>query len=350
MKSIRLILVPFVPIYAFVVWIRNLLFNIHILPSQAVPNSICVGNISAGGTGKTPHVSYLIHLLQDKVQLSTISRGYGRKTNGFVLATEKSTASEIGDEPMIFTKYIPKIRVCVDGNRRRALQMIKKTYPETNFILFDDGFQHRYIKPGLSIVLTDFYHPFYDDFLLPAGNLRERPQGVRRADIIVVTKCPRVLSPITRETVLEELKPLPHQSVYFSYLEHGKMRDIHGNIIEIDKRSHSYCILLTGIANPYPLEEHLKKEITEVEIKSFRDHHFFSEKELKKLRTYFNDYYCNQKYVITTEKDLMRMKDTPQFEIIKDLPLCYVPVEVKFFDEDNLDFDKKIVDYVHESI
>ena len=334
------------PLYALAVWVRNRMFDAKILPSQKpeIP-TICVGNLCVGGSGKTPHIEYLIRLLKDEFKICTLSRGYGRKSKGFVLAKEPASSALLGDESMQYFQKFPNIAVCVDGNRRRAIHKIQTESPEINAVLLDDGFQHRYIKPGLNILLTDYFRPYYNDYLLPVGNLREHRSAMKRADIIVVTKCPNILSPIVRDSILTEIKPQHNQSVYFSYLKHGSLLRLDGSVCTIDKDVFTHLTVITGICNPYPLVDHLRNFTKDIKLFKFPDHHNFTASDLRRVRKHFLDYFCNFKYIVTTEKDLMRLKDTPAFEVISDLPICYVPVEVEFHKDDKKLFDSRVLDF-----
>jgi len=336
MNPLRLLFLPFVPLYALAVWVRNRLFDAKILPSQKSQTpTICVGNICVGGSGKTPHVEYLIRLLKDEFEICTLSRGYGRKSKGFVLAKETTSSALLGDESMQYVQKFPDISVCVDANRRRAIRLLKTEAPKTEIILLDDALQYRYVKAGLTILLTDYFRPYYDDYLLPVGNLRESRRAAKRADIIVVTKCPNILSPIVKDDILEKIKPRQNQSVYFSYLKHGNLHYVDGTICEINKEVFNHFVVLSGIFNPYPLVEHLREFTKDVKLFQFPDHHEFTRSDLRRVRKYFLDYFCNHKYIVTTEKDLMRLKDSPAFSEISDLPICYVPIEVVFHKDDN---------------
>ena len=349
MSLLRLLLLPVMPLYALAVWVRNRMFDAKILRSQKpeIP-TICVGNLCVGGSGKTPHIEYLIRLLKDEFKVCTLSRGYGRKSKGFVLAKEPASSELLGDESMQYFQKFPDISVCVDINRRRAIQNLKTEVPDTDVILLDDAFQHRYVDAGLKILLTDYFRPYYDDYLLPVGNLREPRNAVKRADMIVVTKCPPVFSPIVKEDILRKIKPERNQSVYFSYMKHGQLRNLDGSVYKINKDVLNHFVVITGIFNPYPLVEHLRNFTKDIKLFQFPDHHEFTKTELRRVRKHFSGYFCNHKYIITTEKDLMRLKDSPVFAEISDLPICYVPVEVEFHKDGKTEFDKRILKYVGE--
>ena len=349
MSPLRLLLLPIMPLYALAVWVRNRMLDAKILPSQKpeIP-TICVGNLCVGGSGKTPHVEYLIRLLKSEFKVCTLSRGYGRKSKGFVLAKEPASSALLGDESMQYFQKFPDISVCVDIDRRRAIHNLKAEVSDTDVVLLDDAFQHRYVDAGLKILLTDYFCPYYNDYLLPVGNLRESRREAKRADAIVVTKSPKILSPIVREQILERIKPQQNQPVYFSYMKHGQMHNMDGSICEINKDVINHFVVVAGIFNPYPLVEHLRNFTKDIKLFQFSDHHEFTKAELRRIREHFLSYFCKYKYIVTTEKDLMRLKDSPAFAEISDLPICYVPVEVEFHKDEKNQFDAQVLDYVRK--
>ena len=345
----RLLLLPFLPFYALAVWARNWMYDAKILSSRkAQIPTIGVGNLCVGGSGKTPHVEYLVRLLKDEFKVCTLSRGYGRKSKGFVLAKEPMSSAVLGDESMQYFQKFSDVSVCVDADRLRAIRNLKTEAPDTEVILLDDAFQYRALKPGLSLMLTDYFRPCYTDYLLPVGNLRESRCAMKRAEIIVVTKCPTILSPIVKDDILQKIKPRQNQEVYFSYMKHGPLHNLDGSICEINKDALNHFVVISGIFNPYPLVEHLRTYTKDIKLFQFSDHHEFTKTELKRIRKYFLDYFCNHKYIVTTEKDLMRLKDSPVFAEISDLPICYVPVEVAFHKDGKEEFDKRILDHVRK--
>lgn len=348
MNLLRLILFPFSLLYGLITYFRNKLFDWHILPSKSFPLPvISVGNLSVGGTGKSPHVEYLIRLLQKDYDIATLSRGYKRKSKGFVLADENSTVNELGDEPLQFYTKFKNIKVAVDEKRKRGISKLILQTPETQVVLLDDAHQHRYVKPGLSILLTDFHRPYSQDYPLPTGNLREFRGGAKRADIIIVTKTSKVLSPITRQRMLEEIKPLPHQKLFFSYIEHGNYTPLSGIDFVPEKKKKYYSILLVaGIANTYPLEFYLKNFCEELEILKFQDHHQYTTKDITHIIETFDNIVTGNKIIVTTEKDAMRLAEMSLIRKLVRYPICYIPIEIKFHGNDKKDFDKKILDYV----
>jgi len=350
MNIIGLLLLPFAVLYGMILFLRNKMFDFNIIKQKsfAIP-VISVGNLSVGGTGKTPHIEYLIRLLRKEFNTATLSRGYGRKTKGFLWVDGTATSETAGDEPLQYIKKFPEICVALDEKRVRGISKILEKNPETDVILLDDAFQHRYVKPGLSILLTDFYKPFSHDYMLPSGSLRETRSGMKRADIIVVTKCPRVLSPITCKSMEEEMKIQQNQSVYYSYIEYGNLVPLNSFSEKIVKEKFSTIFMFAGIANPYPLEDQLKSMADKVETIKFRDHYQYQPKDMLKIKETFVNIFSKNKIIVTTEKDAMRIKGTPLMNFFVDLPLFYLPIEVKFHKKDKEKFDQQIVDYVRKN-
>jgi tetraacyldisaccharide 4'-kinase len=335
MNFLQAIAYPFSVVYGTAGLFRNKLFDLNILKQKKFDLPvISVGNLSAGGTGKTPHIEYLIRLLMSrKRELCTLSRGYGRKTKGFFLATDKCSPKEIGDEPCQFVNKFPEIRVAVDESRVNGIKKLLGLSPPAKMILLDDAFQHRYVKPGLSVLLTDYFQPYYKDHVLPSGMLREFRTGANRADIIIVTKCPPVLSPITRKAIIEKIRPQANQHIYFSFLKYGGLVPLYpeNSLVITEERKFYAILLLAGIANTYPLEEHLKRSCIELELLKFPDHHTYSKAEILKMRETFCNIVGKNKIIVTTEKDYMRLAQDEFKEVLKGLPIYYQPIEVEFF-------------------
>ncbi len=350
MKFGQFILLPFSLVYAFVTTIRNKLFDWKVLGSKSfgIP-VISVGNLSAGGTGKTPHVEYLINLLKDEFKIATLSRGYKRKTKGFVVASESSSASEIGDEPFQIHKKFPGITVSVDENRVNGINELLKRDKKPDIILLDDAFQHRYVKPGLSILLTDFHHLYTNDYPIPSGRLRECRSGAKRADIIIVTKTSRVLSPFDRKAITGEIKPANNQKLFFSYIEHGKFTSLKGEELKAKKVFFNSILLVAGIANPYPLESYLKKFCDELEVMKFPDHHNYTEKDVFKIIETFEKNVRRKKAIVTTEKDAMRLIQPDIINHLISLPVFYIPIRTELHKQDKKEFDNYILDYVRKN-
>jgi tetraacyldisaccharide 4'-kinase len=356
-RFLKVLLLPFSLLYGLIVALRNMLFDLNILTSTEfkIP-IISVGNITVGGTGKTPHIEYLITLLKDDYMLATLSRGYKRKTKGFILSDENSNASQIGDEPMQIKRKFPDILVSVDNKRVNGVKQLLKTKDGNNLsaILLDDAYQHRYIKPGLSILLIDYSRPITRDFMLPYGRLRESAEERSRANIIIVSKAPAKMTPIERRIIVKELKLLPYQKLYFTCLDYGNLQPVFINdglnFEDQDWNKESFSILLvTGIANPKPLREYLDSFSDTIEEYHFADHHDFTQKDIQTIEKRFNELKGENKIIITTEKDATRLLDMKiqQKNIRKHL--FYVPLCIKFLNEDKSKFDNQILNYVKKN-
>jgi tetraacyldisaccharide 4'-kinase len=330
--------------------LRNYLFDLRMLHSEKfdIP-VISVGNLSTGGTGKTPHIEYLARLLGDSVHTAILSRGYARKSKGFILASRKSNVKYIGDEPLQFVKKFCNIKVAVDEKRVRGIKKLIEKFPDTELILLDDAFQHRWVKPGISILLTDYHHPFMNDYVIPSGRLREFRSGAKRADVIIVTKTPKVLSPITRRRLQEEIKPRPFQQIFFSFITYGCFIPVNEEQDMTILKKLTYILLFTGIANDYPLQEEIRRKCFELTVIKFPDHHQYDMKDLENIKQRFIDLPSRKKIILTTEKDMMRLKNPEFSNFLKDLPLFYLPIEIDFHEKDKQGFDKLIKDYVGQN-
>jgi tetraacyldisaccharide 4'-kinase len=352
MKILRILLFPFSILYGLILLLRNKLYDWGILPSVEfkVP-TISVGNLCVGGTGKTPHIEYLIRLLSPEFYTATLSRGYGRKTKGFMLANEQSTADDIGDEPLQFFNKFSNIPIAVDGKRVRGVKKMLALFPSLQTILLDDAFQHRSILPGLSIVLTDFSKLYLTDYVIPTGTLREFRSGIKRADIIIVTKCPEILLPIERKRLIKEIKPLPYQHIYFSTIKYGEFLPLHSETINPFSKEYYFernysVVLFTGISNTLPLEYYLKDKVKTIVPVRFPDHHIFSMDDLATVKKIFDNIAPANKIIVTTEKDAMRLKDPAFAAILNHLPLFYMPIEIDFYDQNKEEFNEQIIHYV----
>jgi len=316
MKFLRSILLPIVPIYYLVTWFRNLMYDKGWKSTKSYDFPvICVGNLSTGGTGKTPMVEYLIRLLKDDVKLATLSRGYGRKSEGFVLGNPKSSALDLGDEPFQFyNKFKQTVLVAVDANRREGIDKLLQHNIKPDVIVLDDAYQHRKVTAGFTILLTTFNNLYYKDIVLPTGNLREPRAGVKRADLIVVTKCPNNLDNEVKEKIKSKIKPQQHQQIFFSNINYSTtVFSKNGN------KALSAMLpftLVTGIANAKPLVKFLNNEGFNFEHLEYKDHHTFTEKDLTDL--------SKLECILTTEKDYMRLKD----EFMLNDKLWYLPIHL----------------------
>lgn len=331
-------------------FIRNKCYDWGIFKSTSFDFPIIsVGNLSMGGTGKTPHVENLIGLLKKDYNIAVLSRGYKRDSSGFKIADGKSTSRDIGDEPLQIKSKFPDITVAVDGNRVRGLKKIKEMKPETDLVLLDDAFQHRAVKPGISILLTDFHNLYPEDFPFPVGSLREFRGGARRADIIVVTKTTKVLSPITVRRINSMIKPKEHQMLCFSTLKYGSLTPLPGLDINPPQERISSILLFAGIANSYPLQDHAQKMCNHMFHLKFKDHHKYSEKDYQKIRRRFESIFTQNKIIVTTEKDAMRIAIPEIPEALKDLPIFYIPIQTKIHKEFRKEFNDQIKTYVREN-
>jgi len=347
MRILQILALPLSYCYGLTMLVRSLFFDLGFFQSEKfdIP-VISVGNLSFGGTGKTPHIEYLIRLLGEHPLIATLSRGYGRESKGFILASRRSNVKYIGDEPLQLIKKFPHIKVAVDENRVNGIHKLIDKFPDLEVVLLDDAFQHQYVKPGISILLTDYHRLYTEDFVFPSGWLREFRSGARRADIIIVTKTPKVFSPITRRKLTEEINPSPSQQLFFSYIKYGCLIPINEEQDLAILKKLSYILLFTGIANDYPIQEEFRRKCSELSIIKFPDHHKYEMKDLEKIKTRFLDLPSRKKIIMTTEKDLMRLKKAEFIAFFKDLPVFYLPIEIDFHDKDKTVFDQLIIDYV----
>ncbi|WP_411767887.1 tetraacyldisaccharide 4'-kinase [Winogradskyella sp. A3E31] len=314
MKVVRILLFPIVPIYFVVTWLRNKLYDYGLKSSKSYDFPVvCVGNLSTGGTGKTPMIEYLIGLLKSECKMATLSRGYKRSTTGFVLADENASAQSIGDEPFQFYKKFPQVTVAVDENRQHGIQCLIDNTPKPDVILLDDAFQHRKVKAGLNILLTAYNNLYTSDFVLPTGNLREPRSGAKRADIIVVTKCPGNLKDDEKNRLKNSIKPKGYQSLFFSSIVYSDI--IFSNSSQLELRLVGYFTLVTGVANPKPLVEYLKSMNLDFEHIKYDDHYQFEDSDIEELES--------KELIITTEKDYVRLENK---EGLKN-KLYYLPIK-----------------------
>ena len=345
LKSFRILLFPFALIYGFLVFIRNWFYDKNILKAASFGLPIiCVGNISIGGTGKSPMVEYIVLHLKNQFKVATLSRGYKRKTKGYALASEKTTAIDIGDEPMQFHKKFPEVPIAVGEERIVAIPQLLHDVPETEVIILDDAFQHRAIKAGLNIVLTDSGNLFTRDFFLPTGDLRDGKSSFKRADIIIVTKCKKDLDLEEKRELIEEINLLPHQKIFFTTI-------LYGTSYHITKNSFSYIdentevLLITGIANPRPLKKYLEDRIQTYHMMHYGDHHIFSIDDWRDIKNRFDAIQSERKIILTTEKDAMRLQKFEQE--IDGMPFYVIPIEHKFLFNEGNAFTDTIIEFIY---
>lgn len=347
--GLKILLSPIAFIYGVITLLRNRLYDGGFLKvTRFDVHTIGVGNLSVGGAGKTPLIEYLIKLLrQEEPKLATLSRGYKRKTSGFLIADETSTAEDIGDEPLIY-KYKYNVKVAVDGNRVNGVKKLITGNDAPKVILLDDVFQHRAIRCGLNIVVSDYNNLYFNDTMLPAGTLREFKSGIIRADVIIVTKTPDRTSPVDIRNILKDVNPKAHQQVFFSYLKYGDLYSISNINEKIDTLNDLFryrIISFAGIANAQPMVNYLKEYAADVKHLPFSDHHDFSIKDLEDIERYYNSFEGGNKILVTTEKDFMRLKNKNIWPIAQRMNIYVLPVEVTFKDKEE-EFNQTILKYV----
>ena len=341
MNLLRKLLFPFAILYGLITSIRNFLFDKGILKSYSFDLPvIAVGNLSVGGTGKTPQIEYLIRLLSDKYKIATLSRGYKRQSKGFILADANSNATILGDEPFQFYKKFPSIQVAVDADRKNGIEQLLSQSNKPEVILLDDAFQHRKVKAGFYILLTSYGDLYSDDFMLPTGNLRESRSGAKRANVIIVTKCPFNLSPDEQNNIKKKLKVAENQKLYFTFIAYEEFVYGENRKINVNEIQSAAKLLVAGIAKPEPFFAYLQD--TNDVCLSFPDHHNFTDKDILEIKNL-----AQNNIIITTEKDYMRLKGSLPSE-----QLFYLPIQSSFIsgpETSGDNFIKTILDYVGTS-
>jgi len=354
-KKYGLLLYPISLLYGFAVGFRNLLFNLNILHTHEFPIPVIgVGNITVGGTGKTPHVEYIAGLLKYDFRIATLSRGYKRKTHGFGEVHLNSTTKEVGDEPLQIKNKHPEIIVSVDESRVDGIRkLMADKEKQIQVILLDDAFQHRYVKPGISILLIDYNRLLTNDHFLPYGNLREREHNKIKANIIIITKMPYEIKPIERRILEKNLQLFPYQTLYFTNIKYknpvsifpGKTSTTNYSFI----KNKYHVLLVTGIANHGELIKHIKQFSLSITHLFFKDHYSFKEKDIEKISKTFKQITGENKVLITTEKDSLRLRETQNSYLIEDIPSFYIPIEIDFLYSDKNRFNKQITEYVRKN-
>ena len=358
--TISYILWPLSMWYAIGVAVRNFLYAMGLMKQEAPHiTTIGVGNLSTGGTGKTPHVEYLLRLLGDRYRIAVLSRGYKRKSKGYVADDGSHDATLLGDEPAMMAAKFPRVQVAVCKDRLEGVHrlMAQPPIPESTesqetpdtpaplqLIVLDDVFQHRRIKPNINILLTEFGHPFFRDRILPYGDLREFRSGRCRASIVIVTKCPQMLNPVDKHNIISDLRLQNYQKVFFSYLRYGAIVDLEGRAADIDLRRLDGVLAVTGIAHPEPMIDELRRSC-KVQHLAFADHHDYSKSDVARIRETYDAMRGERKIILTTEKDAMRLHG-----MTEGLPVYVQPIEVAFHKERDLDFDQVIESSVKENI
>lgn len=341
---LRLLLLPFSWVYAMAVILRKKLYDWGIMRSVSFNLPIiCVGNLAVGGSGKTPTTEYLVRLL-DGYKVAILSRGYGRKTKGFILADDQATAETIGDEPLQYYQKFKQVTVAVCEDRVAGVKQLENNH---DIIILDDAFQHRAIKAGFNILLFEFRKLGTLQFLLPAGNLRDVFASRKRADVLLVTKSPVPLLHVAQQASINELQPNNSQPVLHAYIKYGNLQHLYREeSLPLQSIKDFEVFLLTGIANPAPLIEELQKYTQTIKHEAFRDHYAFKQADISKLKTAFEAGTKKEKIIITTEKDSKRLRATGFEDLLVNLPVYYLPIEVELFEEDKITFDELILNYV----
>ncbi len=338
---------PVALLYGAITAFRNYLFDKEIIKSFRFDFPLIgVGNLSAGGTGKTPHVEYLISLLQYTYRVATLSRGYGRRSHGFVLAGTNSSADDIGDEPRQFKKKFPDTIVAVGENRVLAVPRILDAHPETDVILLDDAFQHRSIHAGLSLLVTDYANLFTRDYLIPIGWLRESNRNYHRADIIIVSKCPPLMSIEEKEHIIAELRPFRYQHIYFTTVQYGALYSFTDNMFGATLDKDTDVLLVCGIARYDELETYLRSRVRNVFLRGYRDHHRFDAFDLQNILDTFDNLGDTKKMMITTEKDAARLETYRHWFLQNKIEIFVQPIRIDFLFGEKEKFDADIVQYI----
>ena len=344
MILLRILLFPFTWLYYLVTEIRNRLYDQGLKPSVTfdIP-VVSVGNLSIGGTGKTPMIEYLIRLLPDNIKIATLSRGYGRRTKGTRIADNADDALSIGDEPFQFyKKFGTHITVAVGEERALAIPLILHERPETKVILLDDAFQHRPVVPRFSILLTDYNRPFYNDYLLPSGRLRESRRSAERADVIIVTKCPENISEQEMKGIEKSIEKYTRRPVFFTRVHYGRPMPYTNAALTISQK----VVLITAIANSKPLESYVDRTYSLLKHFNYRDHHYYTEGEIKSWIAISNE--SPDICFLTTEKDMVKL-DAPEFQnLISGRPFFYLPIEIAFI-KAGKDFDEMLLKIVQDA-
>lgn len=355
-KKRSIFLYPFSLVYGLITAVRNFLYDSDILKSAefSIP-VICVGNLAVGGTGKTPHTEYLADLLRKEFRVAVLSRGYMRRSKGFLIASGSPKVEDTGDEPLQMYHKYPDITIAVDRNRKNGITRIMKEKPETNVIILDDAFQHRRINPGYSILLSSYARLFINDHMLPYGNLRESKGNMRRADIILITKSPESLQAIQRRIIVKEINKYAYQNLYFTSISYGTPLPVFESgkadekVFSDEQINETGILVLSGIADPQPLAEYIREKAGETVILTFGDHHRFRDKDLVKITNAWNSIKSKRKFLITTEKDAVRLREFANIAEPIRSASYYIPVGIHFLNDDQAEFDNLIVDYVRKN-
>ena len=339
------LLFPLSFFYGIITSTRNLLFDFGVFKEKNYPIPIiCIGNLSVGGAGKTPHTQYLYDLLKIKYNVAVLSRGYGRETSALQIVKITSKASIVGDEPLQLKQNNPECLIVVEKNRNKGVQHILQNFPKTEIILLDDGYQHRWIKAGFNILVTSFSSPYYDDYLMPFGRLRESKRGGTRANAVIFSKSPENTNPTLKKGMLEKLNLFSHQKAYFSVIKYHKFKSISTNteLEELDKYS---ITLVSGISNAKPLIKYLKEKGHSISHLEYSDHHNYCINDINNILARYKAEESAKKLILTTEKDATKLKQFSHY--FKDINFYYIPIEIKIDQSEK--FKNQILNYVEKN-
>lgn len=340
----KIVFFPLAVLFSWIVRIRHFFYNKKIFSSVEFNFPvICVGNLALGGTGKTPMIEYLVNLLKEQFSITSLSRGYKRKTEGYLMVSEQSSAVEVGDEPFWLKIKHPDIAVVVCEDRVKAVPFLLYDYPFTEVLLLDDAFQHRAIRAGFNIVLSDYKKLYYNDYCVPYGTLRDVRDAMHRANIIIVTKCPSILPIEEKKSIIQNIDPNSNQQVFFTHIEYGKPYHILDSKKKIELKQDLSIILITGIANPFTLIQYLSKKTKNVEHIKFQDHHLFSVEDFLYIIEKY-DGIKGDKILFTTEKDAVRLMKFQQYW--KQLPIYVIPIQIDFLFNETEQFNQLILNYI----
>ena len=345
-------LLPLSWLYGLGVKARNQLFELGVLKSRSFKTPvISVGNITVGGAGKTPHVEYLIRLLKDQHKVAVLSRGYKRKSKGFVRADNDTPMRMIGDEPFQMKQKFPDITVAVDRDRCHGIDELTDSNDKdaADVILLDDAFQHRYVKPGINILLVDYHRLIIYDKLMPAGRLREPKDGKSRADIVIITKCPADLKPIDYRVITKAMNLFPYQELFFSTIDYCPLKQLFGGEeLPLEQLNDKHVLLLTGIASPKQMQEDLTAMGAKINALSYADHHQFHKKDIRRINEVFASM-AEPKMIVTTEKDAVRLEDVEGLSDEVRKSIYKLPIKVSFMLDQEEEFNHKITGYVRKN-
>lgn len=342
----KILLAPVAGLFYLVVKGRHILYNTNILKSYkpSVP-TICVGNLTVGGTGKTPHIEHLIEILSNRYRLAVLSRGYKRKSKGGKEVQATDSSIMVGDEPLQIKQKFNGVPVFVNANRVEGVAQITEAYPDTDIILLDDAFQHRKITAGINILLIDYNRPIWEDSMLPIGNLRDSDDQISRANIVIVTKCPPTLSPMDKRIITKKLQLYPYQTLMFSRIEYSKPSPLFAETVPYKQNKHT--IVVAGIAAPQPFIDHVEKTRTNVQALVYPDHHNFSKEDISRITSTFEGYSAPVN-IITTEKDAKRLMSANLPDEVKKY-FYFVPIKAALFDNADSVLINNISRYVKEN-